>query len=258
MMWNDIMSVMIKWRIVHLLGISTLRTRYSRSKFGQAWLTLTTFIQILCIGLIWSLIWNMGIDEYLPYVGVGHIIFIFFSQTINESTGVFIADSRVYLNDKQPFMLSIGAHIYRNILMLFHNIPTIIIVVLWSETAHFEFQWTFISSMILGLLFIFLSSYFCAVLSARFRDLIQLIALLMQLAFLVTPVMWQVNLLPEKYQNYVYINPFASVLELIRNPIIGMEVNNYAFFSLALWTILMWSVSYISYRALNKRIIFWV
>lgn len=110
---------------MHLLGVSTLRSRYSRSKFGQTWLSITMFVQILCIGLIWSLIWRMGVDDYLPYVGVGHIIYLFYTQTINESTGIFVADARVYLNDRQPFMLSVGAHIYRNVLILLHNIPTI-------------------------------------------------------------------------------------------------------------------------------------
>ena len=257
-MLNEIISVISKWRIIHLLGISTLRTRYSRSKFGQAWLSLSTFTQILCIGLIWSLIWKMEIDEYLPYVAAGHIVFLFFSQAINESTGVFVADSRIYLNDKQPFMLSIWSHVYRNVLTLLHNIPTLIIIVIWSESARLTLNWMFFVSLFFGFLFLFFSCYLFAVLATRFRDLIQLVALLMQLAFLVTPVMWKVDFLPLQYQNYVYLNPFAAILELIRNPMIGLDVNSYAMISLIVWTLLMWLLSYISYSEFNKRIIYWV
>ncbi|EGS51766.1 ABC-2 type transporter family protein [Vibrio cholerae HC-70A1] len=257
-MLKDIVSVFYNWRIVHLLGVSTLRSRYSRSKFGQTWLSITMFVQILCIGLIWSLIWRMGVDDYLPYVGVGHIIYLFYTQTINESTGIFVADARVYLNDRQPFMLSVGAHIYRNVLILLHNIPTIFLLVIWSSSANFEFSFMFVISLSLSLFFVLFASYFCAVISTRFRDLIQLIGLLMQLAFFVSPVMWKVSFLPEQYQNYVYINPFASLLELIRNPIIGIDVNPLAFVSLVAWTFIIGMVSYFSYKVLDKKVIFWV
>ncbi|MCG6349098.1 ABC transporter permease [Vibrio fluvialis] len=257
-MLGDVVDVARKWRVVHLLGISTLRARYSRSKFGQAWLSLTTLIHILCIGLIWSLIWKMELDEYLPYVGIGHVIFIYFSQTINESTGVFVADARIYLNDRQPFFLSIGAHVYRNTLMLLHNIPTIILLVLWSEHAKTNFSFMFFMSLIISMIFLVFTSYLFAVLSTRFRDLIQLVGVLMQLMFLVTPVMWQVDFLPLEYQNYIYINPFASLLEMIRNPIIGMETNIHAFISLCAWTIISIILCFIAYRILDKRIIFWV
>ncbi|WP_240181533.1 ABC transporter permease, partial [Vibrio cholerae] len=129
---------------------------------------------------------------------------------------------------------------------------------IWSSSANFEFSFMFVISLSLSLFFVLFASYFCAVISTRFRDLIQLIGLLMQLAFFVSPVMWKVSFLPEQYQNYVYINPFASLLELIRNPIIGIDVNPLAFVSLVAWTFIIGMVSYFSYKVLDKKVIFWV
>jgi len=99
-MVNDLIFIAKRWRVVHLLGIGKLRERYARSKFGQAWLVISNLVFIVCIGIIWSLIWKMKIDEYLPYVGVGHVVYLFISQTLNDSTSIFVADSRYYLNEK--------------------------------------------------------------------------------------------------------------------------------------------------------------
>lgn len=257
-MLADLIFTLRNWRLIHLLGISSLRARYARSRFGQTWLSITTFIQILCTGLVWSLIWKMEIDEYLPYVGVGHILYLFFSQSVNDSTGVFVADSRLYLNDKLPFMTSISAHLYRNIVIFLHNIPTIILLITWSSHARFSFSISLLYGVFFSSFFIFFASYFFAVICTRFRDLIQLVGLLFQLIFLVTPIMWKITFLPDYAQGYVFINPFASILELIRNPIIGIEVNQLALISIISWTILFSILSYFSYKFMNKKIIFWI
>lgn len=257
-MLSDFLYTIQHWRLVHLLGVATLRSRYARSRFGQAWLSLTTLIQILCTGMVWSLIWRMEIDEYLPYVGVGHIVYLFLAQTLNESTGIFVADSRVYLNDKLPFMLSVGAHLYRSVLSLLHNIPTIVLLLLWSSHAQLKLSFTFVCAGLVSSLFLIFAAYFFAAICARFRDLVQLVGLLFQLIFLVTPIMWKISFLPSKYQNYVFLNPFASMLELLRNPLIGMPVNEVALLSLCAWTVIVMGLSLFAYIKLNRNIIYWV
>src|SRR5207245_4142924 len=58
-------------------------------------------------------------------------------------------------------------------------------------------------------------------LCARFRDLPQIIANLMQIAFFVTPVMWKADQLPREASWLVDLNPLASLLALIRHPPLG-------------------------------------
>lgn len=257
-MFQDLVATARLWRLVHLHGVSALRARYARSRLGQAWLSVTMFAFILCVGIIWSQIWRMPVDEYLPYIGVGHIVYTFVSQTINESTGVFVADARMYMNDKVPFQLSIASHVYKSMLVFMHNIPTIIILVLWSVEASFKPSLSFFSSIILLILFTYTSCYFVAVLCTRFRDLTQIVGLIMQVSFLITPVMWQMNFVPQEYHAYVMLNPFAAILECVRNPILGIPVADYAMESLICWTLLACFLSGLVYTRLNKNLIFWV
>jgi lipopolysaccharide transport system permease protein len=258
-MIKEVLSILPKWRIIHLLGISKLRERYARSVFGQVWLVMANAIFILVLGIIWSLIWKMPLDEYLPYVGVGHVVYLYIATTLNEATGIFVSDSRYYLNEKNSFFLSVSAHLYRSALIFIHNIPLMIFLVVWSDSASFSPDYLFMlfGSLIL-FIFLFFWIYVLAVISTRYRDLIQLFGLIFQLAFLISPVMWNLEMLPIEYRDYFMINPIAAFLEIVRNPIIGSPVIASAYISAILWTLAGIWAAFISYRVLGKKIIFWV
>lgn len=257
-MVNDLIFIAKRWRVVHLLGIGKLRERYARSKFGQAWLVISNLVFIVCIGTIWSLIWKMKIDEYLPYVGVGHVVYLFISQTLNDSTSIFVADSRYYLNEKMPFMMSVCSHIYRSILIFIHNIPLIIILIIWSNSAVFKPSILFFASFLILIIFLFFWSYILAAVSTRFRDLVQIFGLLFQLSFLVTPVMWKIEFVPIELRDYFMINPFAAFLEAIRNPLIGLPVIQGAYVSIIIWTLFGLLFALILHKKFDNKIIFWI
>jgi len=257
-MIDDITFVLHRWRIVHLLGISKMRERYSRSKLGQLWLTLSNLVYLILVGVVWSVIWKMPVDEYLPYIGVGHVIYIFIAQTLNESSEIFTADARYYLNERIPFIMSVFSHIYRSFLVFIHNIPLFIILVLWSTAAYVSIGFIWMISVILLLLFLFFSAYIIASVSTRFRDLQQVFSIIFQLTFLISPVMWKLSFVPVEYRAYVMINPIASFLELVRNPIIGLDVQQYALLSASLWVAFVFVLAVFLHKKFDKKIIFWV
>lgn len=225
---------------------------------GQLWLTLSNFFMILCFGAVWSVIWKLPIDEYLPYVGVGHILYTTITQTLNESSGIFVIDARLYLNERLPFFVSVGAHLYKAIVIFAHNLPTIVLLVLWSNSAHLKLDLMYPVALFGVLVFVCFGSYLIAIICTRFRDLIQIIGLLFQVAFFVTPLMWKVDVIPAHYEQFIYLNPFASMLVALRNPIIGLPVNSLAYYSILVWTLIVIASARLLYRKYDKRIIFWV
>jgi lipopolysaccharide transport system permease protein len=117
----------------------------------------------------------------------------------------------------------------------------------------------YIASIFLVLSFLLFASYALSLICARFRDLIQLVSATMQVMFLVTPVMWQLQFLPEQYRAYLLLlNPFASMLELLRNPILGLAVDNIAYLSISIWLIVALSAAALFHRQWGRSIIFWL
>jgi lipopolysaccharide transport system permease protein len=136
--------------------------------------------------------------------------------------------------------------------------PIIIILILWSKInlTHFNI-WYFYT-----LICLFISSFFCAyilaTICARFRDLIQIVNLFFQIIFFVTPVMWFTELMPSMYLKYIYLNPFASFLIALRNPLIGLSIDNQVYLFIGIWTVICTILAYVIYSKFDRKIIYWI
>jgi lipopolysaccharide transport system permease protein len=238
--------------------VSSLRARYARSYLGQFWLMVTTLAQILVIGMVWAFIWQQPVDTFLPYYGVGQILFSFVMQTINEGTNALIGNATYYRNDKMAFSIAVLANLYQNMLIALHNLPIVIALLLWPESAKLDVDWRFLPAFIMMLIFTFLCSYFVSILCARFRDIIQLVGIILQNIFLLTPVMWKMELIPERFRLYILLNPFTAILETLRNPLVGLPVDPLTYFLLAAWGLVFLLACVAVRKRLGATLIFWI
>jgi lipopolysaccharide transport system permease protein len=117
------------WRISHLIGVRDLRHRYARSKLGQLWLTLSTASMIGVLGFVWSLLFNQPIRELMPFIGTSLIIWNYLSQVLIDCTSIFVEQGNLYRNQKMNFSVSIYSVIYKNTIMLAHNLIIIVVLI---------------------------------------------------------------------------------------------------------------------------------
>ena len=257
MMLHDFKTSLKNWRLIHLLGVSNLRTRYARSKLGQYWLTVSLFIQILMTGMVWSVLWHMPLRDFLPYVAIGQTIYQFFFTTIQDSSHLFINDHRLYINQRLPFITSTLSNVYKNCIIFAHNMPIIILMLFWSTKAH-HLTCNMLLIIPLALIFLKCSSYIIASICTRYRDLQQVITSLLTISFLITPIMWKLSYIPEHLQKYFFLNPFTGFLEALRNPLLDLPVSPIAYNAILTWTLLSIISMLYMYHRFEKRIILWI
>jgi len=92
---------------------------------------------------------------------------------------------------------------------------------------------------------------------ARFRDLGLLLNAIMSTSILLTPVLWDKDMLGS-YEKYVYLNPFTAMIEAIRDPLIGVPVNSKIYILLILYAFVGFSLSAIFYKIKHKQFNFWL
>lgn len=258
-MLRDLQDTLTHWRVIHLMGFSTLRSRYARSRFGQAWVTLSNMIFVAVIGIVWSKIWGMNIDEYLPYVGVGYVFFLFLSHSVSESCLILVLDARVYMNDRRPFMISIFALVYKNFIILVHNFPLIMLFVVWAGTAKLKSLLCFPLYLLLAVIFLVAAGYTLALICSRFRDMVQIVNLVMQTVFLLTPVVWKIDFVPVPYRDLlIFINPFAAFVELLREPLLNTAVSAPVLLSASCWALGAIILAWATHAVFRREIIFWI
>ena len=74
MAFRDLVS---GWRQNELwlqLGWQDIKQRYRRSTLGPLWITIATGVMALALGLLYSMLFQISVREFLPHVTVGFII----------------------------------------------------------------------------------------------------------------------------------------------------------------------------------------
>jgi ABC-type polysaccharide/polyol phosphate export permease len=222
--WLDILEGIENWRVWHLMGTSELRGRYARSRFGQFWHTLSTGILIGSIGLVWSVLWRMPVSDMMPYFAASMVLWTWLTGFIGDATTVFVNNNRYFINQRMSFTTAIAALLYQHVLILLHNAAIVVLVFVFFQQPVGFSALLVVPGFCLTVLTGLWLCYVIATLCARYRDLGQVFKSILQIAFLLTPVLWKVEFVPEAYRKIIYFNPFAVYLSVVRDPILGKPV----------------------------------
>jgi len=218
---NDLFSGIGHWRIWLLLALFDIKTRYRRSRIGQFWITVSMGITILSLSFVYSKIFNLPLSEYVPLMSISFIVWGLLAALVTEASSVFIESEAYIRSSPLPRFLFIFRMLTRNVLVFAHNlilVPLVMIIFLIAPTWQvFWFAPAFLLTLLNGVWIAMLLGPLCA----RFRDLPQIIASIVQIAFFVSPVIWGKAQLGKEYPLILDLNPFAIFLDLLREPLLG-------------------------------------
>lgn len=253
-----IMESLKSWRIWYALAIQDVLTRYRGSTLGPFWITISTGITAITMGFLYGALFGINRTTYLPYFTTGLISWTFISLFLIESTRIFIESEAYLKNIHLPALTYIFRLIFRNIIVLAHNIPIYLVVAICYKLkmdAH-------ILLIIPGLFFLCLNSLFFGTLvaffSARFPDVTGIVASLLQVLFFITPIMWSPSSLPEKLRIYLFFNPFYYLVNMIRKPLLGIGYDLSDIIGILCLTILGALLFFPVLKFYNKKVVFWV
>ena len=92
---------------------------------------------------------------------------------------------------------------------------------------------------------------------ARFRDILPIVSSVMQIAFFVSPIIWNQDQLGSG-QWVLPFNPFFSLLEIVRAPLLGALPGLTIWLSAALYSIVLWVLAWGLFTRARGRIAFWI
>jgi ABC-2 type transport system permease protein/lipopolysaccharide transport system permease protein len=93
--------------------------------------------------------------------------------------------------------------------------------------------------------------------SARFRDVPQLVSSIVQIVFFVTPIMWKPELLHEG-SYVVTFNPFYHLIEIVRAPLLGSVPSLDSYLAVGLITIINIAIGFSFFARFRARISYWI
>ena len=254
---TDLSASLKSWRLWSLLGWIEIRQRYARSKLGPFWLTISMGVVIAAIGVVYGGLFGQDMATYLPMLSIGLVAWTLFSTIVNEGCNAYIASGNYIRQVQTPRLIYVLQVMWRNFIIFLHNILIVVLVLAIYGIR----SWATLPLFLPGVAILILNALWIAttvsLLSARFRDLPQIVMALMQVLFYVTPILFHGSML-KKHAWIVTFNPLAYLIDLVRQPLTG-EVPALLTWAVGIgMAVLGWSFALALTGRYHKRIPYWL
>jgi lipopolysaccharide transport system permease protein len=254
---RDVGNGTVLWPLWATLGWNDIRQRYRRSLLGPFWLTASMAIMVVSLGFIYARIFKTNINDFMPFLCVGLLVWGFVSSTLVEAGSLFVGSESYIKQVRLPFSLYVYRFVWSRLIIFAHNF-----VIYLGVLAYFRISpGVVVLEAIPGLLIVSLNALFVSLYlgmtSARFRDIPQIVVSVVQIVFFTTPIMWKPEFLGEK-SYLVAANPFFHLIEIVRAPLLGHAPTLENCAAVAVITIVNLFIASTVFVKYRSRIAYWV
>lgn len=205
------------------------QSKYSNSLLGAAWTVIRPLMMIIVYTVVFSQIMRAklaGADTpfaYSIYLCAGILTWSFFSEIVGRAENIFIENANLIkkVNFPRlclPVILIGNASI--NFAIIFGLFTVFLIV-----TGTFPGLVYFAIFPVLAIQILFSAGLgiTIGVMNVFFRDIGQLFAVVLQLWFWVTPVVYPMNILPSFVQGLVKLNPMTNLISAYQGILVNQQ-----------------------------------
>lgn len=211
-------------RLIFSLAKNDFKTKYAGSYLGIFWAFVQPVITVLTYWFVFQVGFRSGsIDNcpFLLWLIVGLVPWFFFSEAIINATNSMIEYS--YLVKKVVFKISI-LPIVKIVSALFIHIFfiafTIVLFIIYGYIPTIHVVQVLYYSLCTIMLVLGIS-YSTSAIIVFFKDLGQIVAIVLQIGVWFTPIMWSYNMVPNRYRWILKLNPMYYIVEGYRDSFIN-------------------------------------
>src|SRR5882724_5275555 len=115
--WQDLAGGLLRSELWGRIGWLDVKRRYRRTMIGPFWSSITLAVYTVSVGLVGAGLWGQDINEYLPYLISGMIVWTLLSTIINEACTLFISGQALFRNVNFEYSVLAYALVWRNFII---------------------------------------------------------------------------------------------------------------------------------------------
>ena len=231
-------------RLLFSLTKNDFKQKYLGSYLGILW----AFIQPTITVLIFWFVFQVGFKAqpindvpFILWLIAGMFPWFFFADAVSNATNSVMENA--YLVKKIVFKVAFLPLIKIFSALIVHLFFIIFMYVLFVVYGYsFDLYWLQTFYYLFAMMVLILGiSYITSSVVIFFRDIGQLVAMLLQFGFWMTPIFWAIGTIPEKYHFLLKLNPLVYIIEGYRDSMI----NHIWFWEKPTMTLYFWAVALI-------------
>lgn len=201
------------------MSIKQLKAKYAGSVLGISWAVITPLLIMLVVTFIFTAVFKVDMNNFHLFVLSGIFPWLFFSNSLSEAASSIVSQQGILHQFNIPRELIPLSSVLSNFLnfligwlifyplFLFFN-PKIILMLPFL-----------IVILILNLIFLCGLSFFLSILNVFYRDISQLLGVLLMFLVWVTPIFYSIDMIPVKFRWICNINPMTAYMVYYREVI---------------------------------------
>ena len=216
-------------KLIKRLAINDFKKRYAGSYMGIVWALAQPVVTVVMYYIVFDIVFRQraqavsgGVEiPYVLFLTSGLVPWFFFTEALTNGTTSLLEYN--YLVKKVLFKISILPIIKIIAAMFIHVFFIGVLMIIACVYGYYPNLYWLQIIYYVGCEFILVLSlsYATCAIVVFFRDLLQIISIVLQLFQWATPILWNIDIVPDKYQWIIKLNPMVYIVEGFRNSIYG-------------------------------------
>ncbi|MFN3308945.1 MAG: ABC transporter permease [Anaerolineales bacterium] len=207
------------WRyrdLLQLLVVNRIKTRYKRSVLGVVWTLLNPLLNTLVLTIAFSQVFRFNVPNYAIYILSGLLFWNFFAQSTMDAMDTLVWGSsllkRIYIPRTIFAVAVVGNGLVNYFLAL---IPLAVVMLLLRHPFTLNLLAIPLAILILGM-FTLGMGLLLSTLAVFFVDLVYIFNVLLTVWFYLTPIIYPLSILPQRFLPFFRLNPLVHFLQIFR------------------------------------------
>ena len=211
-------------RILIATSWTDIQSRYRGTFLGMGWTVIYPITFLSLYAIVYLLIFKIRLPNYAPFDYVlvifsGLIPFLGFSESLSTGVGSVVANRGLIRNTMFPIeLIPVKAVLASSVTMVVGL--AMLLLTLWTRHAILPSQALIPVVLVLQLLFTIGIIWLLSALNVFFKDLGQMIGVLILFLMLVSPIAYTQDMIPESLMPLMYPNPLFYMVMLYRDAIV--------------------------------------
>ena len=210
--------------LIWKLAKNDFKKRYAGSYLGAVWAMVQPVVTVAMYYVVFDVIMGTGNamvpdKPYVLFLTAGLVPWFYFSEALNSGTNALLEYN--YLVKKVVFKISVLPIIKIIAATFIHVFFAIVMLVIAAIYGYYPNIYTIQLIYYSFCLFIFVLGlcYSTCAIMVFFKDIGQIISILLQIGMWATPILWDINSMSPTVQMFVKINPLVYIVNGYRSAI---------------------------------------
>lgn len=217
--------------LAEILIARDLKARYRGTLLGFCWSFVTPLLMMTIYVLVFSVYMRVDVPNYAAFLLAGLLPWSCFVACLNDGMHAIIANGNLIKKVHLPSEVFPLVAVASNMLHFLFSLPVLLLLLAVYHITPTPAWLVLPVLLMLQLLFSYGAALVLSSLAVQFRDLTHIVPNIIMMWFYMTPIIYDIGMVPSRLQPWMRLNPMTGLIQAYREMFLNGQLPS------ALWLV---------------------